>query len=363
MKNLALQRYPHNPHDLFQAWNSADEYIVDYVIEHNINSDRVLIIEDEFGALGCGLNAKKKYFINDSILSIEGIKINREVNFIEDEAVFLSPFEDFPDEIDLIVVKVPKNNTYLEFLLNKICKLDIQVPVIAGGMDKHLNQAIYKIFNTYCNGVQLSKGWKKSRLIIGKTSSNCIKKDFSSVYTFRDIKLKNLPNVFSQKKPDIGSMFLINEFKSDKRDVSCILDIGCGNGILGLYMAKIYERADLIFNDITYSAIESAKYNAEQQNVLDRSNFNQCHTASDIHSKFADIVICNPPFHDNHKISVNTSGDIFVEARRILKCTGELHVVSNRHLNYYHTLRRLFGNCITYGANSKFVVYKCIKNC
>ncbi len=363
MKDLSLQRYPYNPKDLFHAWNTADEYIADYIRNNNINSKRVLIIEDEFGALGCSVEADKKYFVNDSILSARGIEINREVNFVEDDAVYLSPFDEFPRDIDLILIKIPKINNYLEFLLDKLNRLDLDIPVIAGGMDKYLNQSIYKIFNNYCNKVTLSRGWKKSRLIFGEIGTNVYKKEFYPEYEACGMTLRNYPNTFSQSRLDAGSALLISSFATKKTDAVRILDIGCGNGVLGLSLAQKFNNAELLFNDISYSAIESAKYNAETNGVSDKSSFYHCYAATEVPSNYVDIVICNPPFHDNHKVSIYSTNDMLREVHRILKCDGELHIVSNRHLNYYNTLKRLYGNCTTYGADPRYVICKSVWQC
>jgi 23S rRNA (guanine1835-N2)-methyltransferase len=40
----------------------------------------------------------------------------------------------------------------------------------------------------------------------------------------------------------------------------------------------------------------------------------------------------------------------------VLRPDGELRVVGNRHLGYHRTLARLFGNCQTLSADSKFVI-------
>ncbi len=363
MKDFVLQRYPYNPEDLFQAWNAADEYIVDYIKDNNIESKRVLIIEDEFGALGCGVKAEVKYFVNDSILSLRGIEINREVNFVEDKAVYLSPFDEFPRDIDLVLMKIPKVNTYFEFILDKLNCLDLNIPIIAGGMDKHLNQTVYKIFNNYCNKVTLSKGWRKSRLIFGETGSCRYKRKFFQEYNADGMLLRNFPNTFSQARLDHGTSLLMEKFKSELDNIVRVLDIGCGNGVLGLFLGKKYNKAELLFNDISYSAIESAKYNAEANQALDKSSFYMCYAASEVPSNYVDIVVCNPPFHDNHKVSVHATNDMFKEIRRILKCDGELHIVSNRHLNYYYSLKRIFGNCTTYSADKRFVICRSEKNC
>ncbi|MBW6054972.1 methyltransferase [Escherichia coli] len=49
---------------------------------------------------------------------------------------------------------------------------------------------------------------------------------------------------------------------------------------------------------------------------------------------------------------------MFHHARRCLKINGELYIVANRHLDYFHKLKKIFGNCTTIATNNKFVVLK-----
>ena len=74
-----------------------------------------------------------------------------------------------------------------------------------------------------------------------------------------------------------------------------------------------------------------------------------------------DLVLNNPPFHENHAISDATAWQMFVESRDALQPGGELWVVGNRHLGYHAKLKRLFGNCDIVASNAKFVVLRATK--
>ncbi|MNW22036.1 Ribosomal RNA large subunit methyltransferase G [compost metagenome] len=49
------------------------------------------------------------------------------------------------------------------------------------------------------------------------------------------------------------------------------------------------------------------------------------------------------------------------DARRCLQDGGELRIVGNRHLDNYHKMKKLFGNCTTVASNQKFVVLRSVK--
>ena len=74
-----------------------------------------------------------------------------------------------------------------------------------------------------------------------------------------------------------------------------------------------------------------------------------------------DLVLINPPFHQQHSIGDAVAWQMFMDARRVLVEGGELRIVGNRHLGYHAKLKKLFGNCETVDANKKFVVLSATK--
>jgi len=75
----------------------------------------------------------------------------------------------------------------------------------------------------------------------------------------------------------------------------------------------------------------------------------------------ADCIVCNPPFHQQHTIGDHIAWQMFQQAYKVLRKGGELRVIGNRHLNYQLALKKLFGGCRQVAANSKFVIFSCIK--
>lgn len=173
MKNifngLTLERYPRIKNDQFQAWNAADEYILKHLKDINTDYRNVLIIEDEFGALSLSVQAERKFIVCDSIVNQKGITENAKINNYSFQYEFLNPFADFPDPIDLVIIKIPKNNIYLDFLLQKlISSFSHSVPIIAGGMTKHLNKSVFHIFDSNLSNMHTTLARKKARLIIAR---------------------------------------------------------------------------------------------------------------------------------------------------------------------------------------------------
>jgi len=196
---LKLSRYPLDPNGKFLAWDAADQYILNHVNHKLEKYQNILIIEDEFGAIGLGLKAEHIYFVNDSILSRKGIIHNFNQNQVStSNLTFLSPYEVFPQDIDLIILKIPKVNRYLEFLFHKLNNLySDNTSFIAGSMVKYLNTSIYELFKSYFSDFIYSLSWKKTKTITGKLIGFSSDLDFRTILTEFDITLINYPNLFS----------------------------------------------------------------------------------------------------------------------------------------------------------------------
>ena len=78
-KNLFLDRFPTGQvNRSLQAWDAADEYLLNYLEQEQLTSakQKILIFNDNFGALSCNLAQHQLYCVNDSFLSHQGIEYN-----------------------------------------------------------------------------------------------------------------------------------------------------------------------------------------------------------------------------------------------------------------------------------------------
>ncbi|OQY37910.1 MAG: hypothetical protein B6226_04455 [Candidatus Cloacimonetes bacterium 4572_65] len=360
--NLNIKRYAEEGNDNFQGWNSADEHLINFIKEEEIEAKNVLIIEDECGFLTLSLEADNYYCVNDSYLSEEAIKSNLKLNNQSAKNVtFLSPYEPFPENIDIILLKLPKNNLYLEFLLDKInYSYKKSIPLLAAGMVKYMNTTIYNLVTSLLGGIMFSLSWKKSKIVTGYSTPSTTISDFSTTLEAKDITLINMPNIFSSKKLDIGTRFFLDNYTTTPdKEINSIIDVGCANGILALFVNKLYSEATLLMSDITYSAIESARKSSLKNGVT--AEFNRGNALDNYPEQSADLIVCNPPFHDNHRVSITTACNIFQQAFSVLKTDGELTIVANKHLGYHTHLNKIFGNVEEVASDSKFTLLRCVK--
>jgi 23S rRNA (guanine1835-N2)-methyltransferase len=74
-----------------------------------------------------------------------------------------------------------------------------------------------------------------------------------------------------------------------------------------------------------------------------------------------ELVLCNPPFHQQQVVGDLLAWRMFQQARAALVRGGELWIVGNRHLGYHAKLSRLFRSVQQVAATPKFVVLKATK--
>ena len=72
-----------------------------------------------------------------------------------------------------------------------------------------------------------------------------------------------------------------------------------------------------------------------------------------------DLILCNPPFHQQNTIGSHIAMRMFKQARQVvLRSGGELWVIGNRHLGYQVSLKKYFSKVELVASNAKFILIK-----
>ncbi len=220
-------------------------------------------------------------------------------------------------------------------------------PIVAVNKAKEIHTSTLKLFEKYLGETKTSLAWKKHRLVFSTANAQpVIDVDPMRIWGIEgeSIQLKNLPNVYSGESLDLGARFMLQYLPQDPT-LKHVIDLGCGNGVLSVKMGQLNPQARLTSVDESFMAIESAK-----QNLLDNLGDTreiQC-IANNCLDSFtpdcADMVMCNPPFHQQQAITDHIAWQMFCDAKQILNQGGKLLVIGNRHLGYDAKLKRLFGD-------------------
>ena len=103
--------------------------------------------------------------------------------------------------------------------------------------------------------------------------------------------------LFSRDRLDRGSRLLIESLPGEDAALR-IVDLGCGNGVIGLAAAVMNPRARLLFSDESYLAVDCARRNFEAAFGRAReARFSVDDCIRDEADASADLVLVNPPFH------------------------------------------------------------------
>ncbi|WP_281559648.1 methyltransferase [Thalassomonas sp. RHCl1] len=369
-RNLHLDRYPlAQVNRSLQAWDAADEYLVNHIAQHQLikPDTRVLIFNDLFGALTVNFTENQLFTVNDSFLSICGIKHNLEQNHLSDDnRSQLTSLDPLPDDIDVILYKIPKSKSLLSEQLLKIKqKYSEKVIFIAADRAKEIHTSTLKQFEKYLGTTKTSLAVKKARLVFAELDNPAhYNSPFPTVWPLENTRfsLSNHANVYAREKLDLGARYFIQNLPEIAAG-SRVIDLGCGNGVIGLTVLAAQEQAKVRFVDESHMAITSARENIENNlpQVVDNCIFhvNDCLTGFEPGS--ADVILCNPPFHQQTATTDHIAWQMFNDSFRVLKKGGELRIIGNRQLGYHVKLQRIFGNHKLIATNEKFVTISAIK--
>ncbi|MBO9489435.1 methyltransferase [Endozoicomonas sp. G2_1] len=373
---LLLERFPpQQVNRSLQAWDAADEYLLNYVTEQDLLTEKphVLVMNDNFGALAnhladvdTELNISQ---VSDSYLSQQGTLHNFANNQLSTENLTqLTSLDDIPSDCQLVLYKIPKSKALLIEQLVKIKQtLPPEIVFIAAARAKDIHSATLKVFEQYLGSTKTSLAVKKARLVFSQldnksSNSTAMPEPLTWPLEGTSFTISNLANVFAREQLDIGARFLRQHLPA-KLDNKKVVDLGCGNGVIGLSILAKFPEASVSFFDESFMAVASAKANIERNlpEQLEQCQFNADDCLSQCDSNSADVIVCNPPFHQQQATTDHIAWQMFNDSFRVLKKGGELRIIGNRQLGYHIKLKRIFGNAKLIASNKKFVVLSAIK--
>ena len=355
-----------------RAWDGADLLLLDHVLRLNVSSPcRVLVVGDSFGALAISLSDLAPTVLVDSVSSELAATANAKRNGIDADAITFVPITSMSSvagPFDLVVWNVDRATDVVSHVASLLARIGhCGTVVLAGGLDKTLPPKTADILRSI-GEVTTHPGRRKAhvfevRVPAGAPSFTESEGAEISVVQVPEhgLHLTGAPGVFSADRLDLGARLMaaqIVEHAESLGVVRTVVDLGCGNGILGLVALRHFPEATVHFLDDSYEAVECARVNTIRNRAADveRSSFTAADIFGDDWSEPIDVVLCNPPFHHTKAMSDEVAWQMISQSHRFLAPGGELWIVGNRHLGYHAKLSRVFGNVRQLGAHPKFVV-------
>jgi len=353
--HFSLQRPGSNDKSL-RAWDAADEYLISHITE-NLTNSPLAIFNDQFGTLGCALNEQIQFWASDSYCATQALNLNLSHNqsssTVETHNALAAPVCSAEKPLTA-VIKLPKNLSFFEHQLQLCFKNGIQQVLIAGMM-KHLPKNILSLLQQYGQVNRLP--FKKKATIFQLELSQSKESQYPKLNQFEGITLSSEANVFGRDKLDPGAQFFLQNIKQLPK-AEYVADLCCGSGILGLKYTEIFKPSSMHFYDESQMAVHSCenswKLNQEDESTQGQFFWND--GIPDNNSTRYDLILCNPPFHEQHTVGDHIAKRLFKDAKNNLGKGGQLIVVGNRHLGYHQTLKAYFKHVKLMANNQKFVI-------
>ncbi len=213
-QSLELERFPPQENsNTLQAWEAADEYLLQNIDLSQIDGRPVLVFNDQFGTLACALHAYRPFSSSDSYMSQLATAHNLRLNHLDESAVtLLSSVDDLPEAPKLVVIKIPKALALLEHQLRALRRVVApDTVIIAGAKSRDVHNSTLQLFEKILGPTKTTLAWKKARLIHCEVADIPLADAPETIdwpLPNTDYIIHNHANVFSRNNLDIGARSL-----------------------------------------------------------------------------------------------------------------------------------------------------------
>lgn len=167
-----------------------------------------------------------------------------------------------------------------------------------------------------------------------------------------DFEIYSSKGVFSKSELDEGSRLLIE--KAIVKDGDSVLDLGCGNGVVGIAVSKLHK-IKLTMVDINEMAVHLARMNAKLHGVDARVV--KSDVFSELKGEVFDTILLNPPQSAGRELCYR----MITESKDHLKKGGSLQMVARKNKGgamLAKKMEEVFGNIVVLGKRKGFYVWK-----
>jgi len=164
-------------------------------------------------------------------------------------------------------------------------------------------------------------------------------REFQADIDGQTIPFVSKPGVFSWDRLDAGTRVLIETMKI--RPADTVLDLGCGCGIVGSIAARKANQGQTYLLDSSALAVEASRRTLVRHQV-DNAQVRLSDGAAAVRDVRFDVVVTNPPFHQERQTDYNVAHQFIQDAASVLQRRGRLYVVANRFIRYERQMSECF---------------------
>ncbi|BCU67367.1 methyltransferase [Sulfolobales archaeon HS-7] len=171
------------------------------------------------------------------------------------------------------------------------------------------------------------------------------------------LTLVSSDNVFSKNRIDKGTKILLENLVIPQEGK--VLDLGCGIGVIGIYIALKNPAIKVVMSDVNPVAIKLAKYNCTLNKVGDRTLVVKTNLLDSFNENEFDAIISNPPLAKGSEFIIKMVND----AKNRLKTNALLEIVVKKGENVVEDTLKKYN----YSVNKKirkqgYTVFIALKN-
>ena len=146
-------------------------------------------------------------------------------------------------------------------------------------------------------------------------------KIINSTIANENLKFYTDNGVFSKESVDFGTKTMLESFTTNKENAK-VADIGCGYGVISIFLAKKYPTYKFTMVDVNNRVLELSKKNIELNKIENKVEVLESSSFDNVEGNF-DIVLTNPQIRAGKKIVHK----IMTDSYEHLNSQGELWVV------------------------------------
>lgn len=184
-------------------------------------------------------------------------------------------------------------------------------------------------------------------------NSKSNEKIISSYINNKEYRFYTDNGVFSKDGVDFGTKTLLENFDYEKQEAK-VCDLGCGYGVVTIYLAEQFEKFNFMMIDVNSRVLELAKKNLELNKVKNEVQLLENNALDNIEEKF-DIVLTNPPIRAGketvHKMMKQSFANLNEEGQLWVVIQKKQGMASCKKL-----MEELFDNVQVVGKNKGYYI-------
>lgn len=164
----------------------------------------------------------------------------------------------------------------------------------------------------------------------------------------QEIILETRNYYFSPKGVDKGTLFMLSKVRVTKEDK--VLDLGCGYGVVGIYIAKLIGGEHVVMSDISEEALSLTISNLKL-NKLEQVRVLKSNGLKEIPDRDFTLILSNPPYHSDFSVA-----KAFIEDGYKRLILGGIMIMVTKRLTWYRNkLTTVFGGVKVFEQDGYYV--------